>query len=199
MCILLAFTFDINKRPADSHAQKAGGHLLTHVPAISFETDSTVECTSKRTPEERGRVKVKLATMALMGRIKKVLAVKCPLCVIIEFIIFHFWNNNGKDRVYSKGCSDWALENESALLIQRERSSLIIHTIECFFYCNLNKLFLSFERQRKENIIFRLFTPVHTSPTVHNLRVLQYKHTCFRKPDHFHIRTMFVGYFSITQ
>ena len=76
--------------PTPMAQEKAGGHLLTHVPAISFETNSTVECTSKRTPEERGRVKVKLATMALMGRIKKVLAVKCPLCVIIEFIIFHF-------------------------------------------------------------------------------------------------------------
>ncbi|XP_064828995.1 gap junction delta-2 protein-like [Oncorhynchus masou masou] len=49
----------------------AGGHLLTHVPAITSETDSTVECTSKRTPEERDRVKVKLANMAKMGRTKK--------------------------------------------------------------------------------------------------------------------------------
>ncbi|XP_029629879.1 gap junction delta-2 protein-like [Salmo trutta] len=57
--------------PTPMAQEKAGGHLLTHVPAISFETDSTVECTSKRTPEERDRVKVKLANMAKMGRTKK--------------------------------------------------------------------------------------------------------------------------------
>lgn len=57
--------------PTPMAQENAGGHLLTHVPAISFETDSTVECTSKWTPEERDRVKVKLANMALMGRIKK--------------------------------------------------------------------------------------------------------------------------------
>uniref|UniRef100_A0A8C7FEF4 Uncharacterized protein n=1 Tax=Oncorhynchus kisutch TaxID=8019 RepID=A0A8C7FEF4_ONCKI len=57
--------------PTPMAQEKAGGHLLTHVPAITFETNSTVECTSKRTPGERDRVKVKLANMAKMGRTKK--------------------------------------------------------------------------------------------------------------------------------
>ncbi|KAL2096544.1 hypothetical protein ACEWY4_008692 [Coilia grayii] len=63
--------------PADAHIaqQKAsgGGGLLAHNPgpAISFETDSTLECTSKRSPEERERVRVKLASMAKLGRAKK--------------------------------------------------------------------------------------------------------------------------------
>ncbi|XP_071378301.1 gap junction delta-2 protein [Centroberyx affinis] len=56
--------------PAPMAQEKAGG-LLTHAPAISFETDSTVECTSKRSPEDRDKVKVKLANMAKLGRTKK--------------------------------------------------------------------------------------------------------------------------------
>ncbi|XP_029923099.1 gap junction delta-2 protein-like [Myripristis murdjan] len=51
--------------------QEKTGVLLTHAPAISFETDSTVECTSKRSPEDRDKVKVKLANMARLGRTKK--------------------------------------------------------------------------------------------------------------------------------
>ncbi|KAL0973334.1 hypothetical protein UPYG_G00202080 [Umbra pygmaea] len=50
---------------------KDGGHLLTHAPAISFETDSTVECTSKRTLEERALVNGKLANVVKIGRTKK--------------------------------------------------------------------------------------------------------------------------------
>ncbi|XP_041667067.1 gap junction gamma-1 protein [Cheilinus undulatus] len=56
--------------PAAMVPEKTGG-LLAHGPAISFETDSTVECTSKRSPENRDKVKVKLANMARMGRTKK--------------------------------------------------------------------------------------------------------------------------------
>ncbi|KAM8768292.1 gap junction delta-2 protein-like [Acanthopagrus schlegelii] len=56
--------------PGDMSTEKTGG-LLSHAPAISFETDSTVECTSKRSPESRDRVKVKLANMARLGRTKK--------------------------------------------------------------------------------------------------------------------------------
>ncbi|KAM7413795.1 hypothetical protein PAMA_020930 [Pampus argenteus] len=52
-------------------AQEKTGGLLTHAPAISFETDSTVECTSKRSPQSRDRVKIKLANMARLGRTKK--------------------------------------------------------------------------------------------------------------------------------
>ncbi|XP_041918752.1 gap junction delta-2 protein-like [Alosa sapidissima] len=48
-----------------------GGGLLAHAPAISFETDSTVECTSKRSPEDRERMRVKLANVAKLGRTKK--------------------------------------------------------------------------------------------------------------------------------
>ncbi|XP_061781932.1 gap junction delta-2 protein [Nerophis lumbriciformis] len=48
-------------------AEKTGG-VLTHAPAISFETDSTVECTSKRSPENTDKVKFKLARL---GRTKK--------------------------------------------------------------------------------------------------------------------------------
>ncbi|CAL8371828.1 unnamed protein product [Gadus morhua 'NCC'] len=56
--------------PAPRSQEKARG-LLSHAPAISFETDSTVECTSKRTLEERDKVKLKLANMAKLGRTKK--------------------------------------------------------------------------------------------------------------------------------
>ncbi|XP_074496801.1 gap junction delta-2 protein [Sebastes fasciatus] len=56
--------------PGAMAAEKTGG-LLTHAPAISFETDSSVECTSKRSPESRDKVKVKLANMARLGRTKK--------------------------------------------------------------------------------------------------------------------------------
>lgn len=56
--------------PAALPAEKATG-LLRHAPAISFETDSTVECTSKRSPESRDKVKVKLANMTRLGRTKK--------------------------------------------------------------------------------------------------------------------------------
>uniref|UniRef100_A0A3Q2Z3N4 Gap junction delta-2 protein-like n=1 Tax=Hippocampus comes TaxID=109280 RepID=A0A3Q2Z3N4_HIPCM len=52
-------------------AQEKTGGLLTRAPAISFETDSTVECTSKRSPENTDKVKVKLANMARLGRTKK--------------------------------------------------------------------------------------------------------------------------------
>ncbi|XP_010876943.1 gap junction delta-2 protein [Esox lucius] len=57
--------------PTPMAQDKTGSHLLTHAPAISFETDSTVECSSKRTLDERGVVKVKLANMAKIGRTKK--------------------------------------------------------------------------------------------------------------------------------
>lgn len=40
-------------------------------PAISFETDSTLECTSKRNPDEKERTKTKLHNMAKIGRGKK--------------------------------------------------------------------------------------------------------------------------------
>ncbi|XP_036834405.1 uncharacterized protein LOC118964655 [Oncorhynchus mykiss] len=73
--------------PTPMAQEKAGGHLLTHVPAISFETDSTVECTSKRTPEERDRVKVKRANMALMGRIK---SLGCEMPIMCDYRIDHF-------------------------------------------------------------------------------------------------------------
>lgn len=51
--------------------QQKTGSLLTHAPAISFETDSTVECTSKRSPESMDKMKVKLANLARVGRTKK--------------------------------------------------------------------------------------------------------------------------------
>lgn len=40
-------------------------------PAISFETDSTLECTSKRNPDEKERTKTRLHNMAKIGRGKK--------------------------------------------------------------------------------------------------------------------------------
>ncbi|KAJ3590223.1 hypothetical protein NHX12_008177 [Muraenolepis orangiensis] len=54
--------------PSTSH-QKDGG-VLTHASAISFETDSTVECTS-RSLVEKDKVKLKLGNMAKLGRTKK--------------------------------------------------------------------------------------------------------------------------------
>ncbi|XP_029026314.1 gap junction delta-2 protein [Betta splendens] len=56
--------------PAAMVPDKSRG-LLTHAPSICFETDSTVECTSKRSQESRDKVKVKLANMARLGRTKK--------------------------------------------------------------------------------------------------------------------------------
>uniref|UniRef100_A0A665T2E7 Uncharacterized protein n=1 Tax=Echeneis naucrates TaxID=173247 RepID=A0A665T2E7_ECHNA len=56
--------------PAAMALEKTGG-LLTRAPAISFETDSTVECTSRRNPDSRDKVKLKLANMARLGRTKK--------------------------------------------------------------------------------------------------------------------------------
>ncbi|KAG9341381.1 hypothetical protein JZ751_019188 [Albula glossodonta] len=50
--------------------EKTSG-LPTHAPAISFETDSTVECMSKRSPDDKDRTKAKLANMAKLGRGKK--------------------------------------------------------------------------------------------------------------------------------
>lgn len=43
----------------------------SQAPAISFETDSTLECTSKRNPDEKERTKTRLHNMAKMGRSKK--------------------------------------------------------------------------------------------------------------------------------
>ncbi|XP_040006938.1 gap junction delta-2 protein-like [Xiphias gladius] len=40
-------------------------------PAISFETDSTLECTSKRNPDEKEPTKTRLHNMAKIGRSKK--------------------------------------------------------------------------------------------------------------------------------
>ncbi|XP_028818929.1 gap junction delta-2 protein [Denticeps clupeoides] len=60
----------ILQTPAPLTPDKAGG-LLSHAPAISFESDTTVQCTSKRTPEERERMRAKLANMAKVGRSKK--------------------------------------------------------------------------------------------------------------------------------
>ncbi|XP_014052212.1 gap junction delta-2 protein-like [Salmo salar] len=51
--------------------EKSSGVLPTHTPAISFETDSTVECTSKRSPDEKERTKAKLANITKIGRGKK--------------------------------------------------------------------------------------------------------------------------------
>ncbi|CAJ1065895.1 gap junction delta-2 protein-like [Xyrichtys novacula] len=56
--------------PAAIVPGKSGG-LLAHGPAISFETNSTVECTSKKSSENRDKVKVKLANMACPGQPKK--------------------------------------------------------------------------------------------------------------------------------
>ncbi|MBN3304190.1 CXG1 protein, partial [Amia calva] len=50
-------------------SQEKPGGLPSHHPAISFETDSTVECMSKKSPDDKA--KSKLATMAKLGRSKK--------------------------------------------------------------------------------------------------------------------------------
>ncbi|KAJ8266378.1 hypothetical protein GJAV_G00129750 [Gymnothorax javanicus] len=56
--------------PPSLTPEKTSG-LATHAPAISFETDSTVECTSKRSPDDKERAKAKLANVAKLGRGKK--------------------------------------------------------------------------------------------------------------------------------
>lgn len=45
--------------------------IPNQAPAISFETDSMLECTSKRNPDEKERAKTRLHNMAKMGRGKK--------------------------------------------------------------------------------------------------------------------------------
>ncbi|XP_012989855.1 gap junction gamma-2 protein [Esox lucius] len=57
--------------PPPMSQEKRCGALPTHTPAISFETDSMVECTSKRSPDEKERTRAKLASMAKTGRGKK--------------------------------------------------------------------------------------------------------------------------------
>lgn len=52
-------------------SQEKSSGVPTHAPAISFETDSTLECTSKRNLDEKERTKAKLANMARLGRGKK--------------------------------------------------------------------------------------------------------------------------------
>ncbi|KAL0994188.1 hypothetical protein UPYG_G00118940 [Umbra pygmaea] len=57
--------------PHPTSQEKGCSVLPTHTPAISFQTDSTAECTSKRSPDEKERTKGKLANMAKVGRGKK--------------------------------------------------------------------------------------------------------------------------------
>ncbi|XP_028277605.1 gap junction delta-2 protein [Parambassis ranga] len=45
--------------------------IPNQAPAISFETDSTLECTSKRTSDEKERTKTRLHNVAKIGRSKK--------------------------------------------------------------------------------------------------------------------------------
>ena len=52
--------------PTAMYQEKSSG-----APAISFQTDSTLECTSRRSPEEKERTKTKLAGMSRLGRGKK--------------------------------------------------------------------------------------------------------------------------------
>ncbi|KAI1893397.1 hypothetical protein AGOR_G00123310 [Albula goreensis] len=52
-------------------SQDKSSGLLSHAPAISFETDSTVQCTSRRNPDERERTRAKMAALARLGRSKK--------------------------------------------------------------------------------------------------------------------------------
>ncbi|KAM4620266.1 gap junction gamma-1 protein-like [Polymixia lowei] len=56
--------------PPPVSREKSGG-APTQAPAISFETDSTLECTSKRNPDEKERGKTKLYNMSKIGRGKK--------------------------------------------------------------------------------------------------------------------------------
>ncbi|XP_019941191.1 gap junction delta-2 protein-like [Paralichthys olivaceus] len=49
---------------------KSGG-VSNQAPAISFETDSTLECTSKRNVDEKERAKTRQHNMAKIGRSKK--------------------------------------------------------------------------------------------------------------------------------
>lgn len=50
--------------------EKSSG-VPSQAPAISFETDSTLECTSKRNPEEKECTKTRLHNVARIGRSKK--------------------------------------------------------------------------------------------------------------------------------
>lgn len=45
--------------------------IPNQAPAISFETDSTLECTSRRNPDEKEHTKTRLHNMVKMGRGKK--------------------------------------------------------------------------------------------------------------------------------
>ncbi|XP_018546653.1 gap junction delta-2 protein-like [Lates calcarifer] len=50
--------------------EKSSG-VPNQASAISFETDSTLECMSKRNPDEKERTKARIHNMAKIGRIKK--------------------------------------------------------------------------------------------------------------------------------
>nr|WBU98509.1 gap junction datle 2-like 1 [Sebastes schlegelii] len=56
---------------ASPTSRDRSGGVPNQGPAISFETDSTLECTSKRTPDEKDRSKTRLHNMAKTGRGKK--------------------------------------------------------------------------------------------------------------------------------
>ncbi|XP_056141209.1 gap junction delta-2 protein [Lampris incognitus] len=56
--------------PPPMFREKSSG-VQTQAPAISFETDSTLECSSKRNPDEKERTKTKLYSMAKLGRGRK--------------------------------------------------------------------------------------------------------------------------------
>lgn len=47
--------------------EKRATALLSHAPAISFEADSMVECTSRKNPEEKECMRLKLANMARLS------------------------------------------------------------------------------------------------------------------------------------
>ncbi|XP_069001715.1 gap junction delta-2 protein [Embiotoca jacksoni] len=56
---------------ASTVSRDRGTGVPSQVPAISFETDSMLECTSKRNSDEKERTKTRLHNMAKIGRGKK--------------------------------------------------------------------------------------------------------------------------------
>ncbi|KAA8587160.1 hypothetical protein FQN60_000996 [Etheostoma spectabile] len=61
---------DIKETTSSVSRDKSSG-VPNQGPAISFETDSTLECTSKRNSDEKERSKNRLLNMAKIGRGKK--------------------------------------------------------------------------------------------------------------------------------
>ncbi|CAB1430977.1 unnamed protein product [Pleuronectes platessa] len=104
-------------------AQEKTGGLLTHAPAFSFG-DSTVECTSKRSPESRDNLKVKLANMFRLG--PKEISLGQRNCVKIGTKLFAGLQERTAYVRDTKAKQQWSVE-EINCQIERELEPMLIY------------------------------------------------------------------------